>query len=35
LRCRVCGRHYDLKEYADNIDDDFEERMANIPLNRL
>lgn len=35
LKCPSCGASYPLDDYGHEIDDDLEERLAEIPLNRL
>ncbi|MDK2955278.1 MAG: hypothetical protein PWQ57_774 [Desulfovibrionales bacterium] len=35
LKCPACGAAYPLDDYGCEIDDDLEERLADIPLNRL
>jgi len=35
LRCGACGRKFNVADYSEYIDDDFEEEMANVPMNRL
>lgn len=35
LRCPSCGKSYDLKEYAPEMDDDFEEEMGFVPMDRI
>ncbi|MFW5836935.1 MAG: dual CXXC motif small (seleno)protein [Desulfovibrionaceae bacterium] len=35
LRCKFCSAAYPLAEYGREIDDDLEERLAFVPLNRL
>lgn len=35
LRCPACGAIYDLKEYASEMDDDFEEEMGFVPMDRI
>ncbi|WP_027722170.1 dual CXXC motif small (seleno)protein [Maridesulfovibrio zosterae] len=35
LQCGACGKQFDVAEYSEFIDDDFEEEMSNVPMNRL
>jgi len=35
LRCPACGKSYDLTDYADAMDDDFEEEMGFVPMDRI
>nr|WP_275406358.1 dual CXXC motif small (seleno)protein [Pseudodesulfovibrio sp. JC047] len=35
LRCLKCGTTYDLKEFASDIDEDFEEEMEFVPMDRI
>ncbi|WP_425387484.1 dual CXXC motif small (seleno)protein [Desulfovibrio inopinatus] len=35
MRCRACGRQYPLSRFLDEMDDEFEDAFANVPLNRL
>ncbi|WP_369692228.1 dual CXXC motif small (seleno)protein [Desulfonema ishimotonii] len=35
MRCRSCNTRYPLTRFAREMDDDLEERLANIPCNRL
>lgn len=35
LRCPSCGKAYDLNEYAADMDDDFEEEMGFVPMDRI
>lgn len=35
LRCPSCGAVYDLKEFASSMDDDFEEEMGFVPMDRI
>lgn len=35
LRCPSCGKSYDLKKYAPEMDDDFEEEMGFVPMDRI
>lgn len=35
LRCPTCGKVYDLTEFAEQMDDDFEEEMGFVPMDRI
>ncbi|WP_428567255.1 dual CXXC motif small (seleno)protein [Pseudodesulfovibrio sp.] len=35
LRCPACGKDYDLKEFSDRMDEDFEEEMGFVPMDRI
>ena len=35
LRCPSCGTVYDLKEFSSQMDDDFEEEMGFVPMDRI
>ncbi|TDT89951.1 hypothetical protein EDC59_103250 [Pseudodesulfovibrio indicus] len=35
LRCPACGKDYDLKEFSDQMDEDFEEEMGFVPMDRI
>jgi len=35
LRCPSCGKSYDLVSYADAMDDEFEEEMGFVPMDRI
>nr|WP_321257506.1 dual CXXC motif small (seleno)protein [uncultured Pseudodesulfovibrio sp.] len=35
LRCPQCGETYDLKEFVSKMDDDFEEEMEFVPMDRI
>ncbi|WP_319759075.1 dual CXXC motif small (seleno)protein [Maridesulfovibrio sp.] len=35
LRCGECGKKFNIADYSEFIDDEFEEEMANVPMNRL
>ncbi len=35
LKCPSCGKTYDLKEYTSGMDDDFEEEMGFVPMDRI
>nr|WP_282097915.1 dual CXXC motif small (seleno)protein [Pseudodesulfovibrio sp. zrk46] len=35
LRCPKCGKSYDLGEFASKMDDDFEEEMGFVPMDRI
>lgn len=35
LRCESCGKQFEVAEYSEFIDDDFEEEMSNVPMNRI
>jgi len=35
LRCPKCGAAYDLKEFASEMDEDFEEEMGFVPMDRI
>ncbi|WP_353617277.1 dual CXXC motif small (seleno)protein [Desulfovulcanus ferrireducens] len=35
LYCRSCNKKFSLQEYSDELDDFFEEYLANIPCNRI
>ncbi|WP_029898132.1 dual CXXC motif small (seleno)protein [Desulfohalovibrio reitneri] len=34
LRCADCGRREEITDHVPELDDDFEEQMANLPLDR-
>ena len=35
LRCPSCGAAYDLREYSAEMDEDFEEEMGFVPMDRI
>lgn len=35
LRCRYCGTEDPISQHADSIDDDLEDKLAWVPLDRL
>jgi len=35
LRCPSCGKSYDLVAYAEAMDDEFEEEMGFVPMDRI
>ncbi|WP_366141554.1 dual CXXC motif small (seleno)protein [Pseudodesulfovibrio sp.] len=35
LRCPSCGKEYDLRKFAEDMDDDFEEEMGFVPMDRI
>ncbi len=35
LRCPKCGEEYDLKTFASEMDEDFEEEMGFVPMDRI
>ena len=35
LRCPSCGAVYDLREYSLKMDEDFEEEMGFVPMDRI
>ncbi|MUM76994.1 hypothetical protein GKC30_05030 [Pseudodesulfovibrio sp. F-1] len=35
LRCPFCGAAYTLQRYAPEMDDDFEEEMGFVPMDRI
>lgn len=35
LRCPSCGAVYTLERYAPEMDDDFEEEMGFVPMDRI
>ncbi len=35
LTCHGCGREFDPARFASQLDDDFDEAYANVPLNRM
>jgi len=35
LRCPSCGKAYELSSFADEMDDDFEEEMGFVPMDRI
>ena len=35
LSCHGCGREFDPARFAAELDDDFDEAYANVPLNRM
>lgn len=35
LRCPTCGKEYDLGKFAEKMDDDFEEEMGFVPMDRI
>ena len=35
LRCPSCGAVYELGEYSDHMDEEFEEEMGFVPMDRI
>lgn len=35
LKCPSCGKVYDLKEFSTRMDEDFEEEMGFVPMDRI
>lgn len=35
LRCPQCGATYELKEFVSEMDEDFEEEMGFVPMDRI
>jgi len=35
LTCHSCGKEFDPAQFVDQLDDDFEEAYADIPINRM
>nr|WP_286181674.1 dual CXXC motif small (seleno)protein [Desulfovibrio sp. Huiquan2017] len=35
LKCPSCGKVYDLKEFFSRMDEDFEEEMGFVPMDRI
>lgn len=35
LSCHACGKTFDPAAFVSDLDDDFEEAYANVPLNRM
>ncbi|MEF2229665.1 MAG: dual CXXC motif small (seleno)protein [Pseudodesulfovibrio sp.] len=35
LRCPTCGQIYDLRKFAAEMDEDFEEAMGFVPMDRI
>ena len=35
LRCPDCGKAYEITDFADKMDDDFEEEMGFVPMDRI
>nr|WP_281382941.1 dual CXXC motif small (seleno)protein [Dissulfurirhabdus thermomarina] len=35
MRCRACGRSFSLAEYADELDEAIERRLAGVRCDRL
>lgn len=35
LRCPACGAAYDLGKYSDDMDEEFEEEMGFVPMDRI
>ncbi|WP_428564123.1 MAG: dual CXXC motif small (seleno)protein [Solidesulfovibrio sp. DCME] len=35
LTCHACGREFDPARFVDELDDDFDEAYANVPLDRM
>jgi len=35
LRCPSCGKEYDLGKFAPEMNDDFEEEMGFVPMDRI
>ena len=35
LRCPSCGQTFDLRKFASRMDEDFEEAMGFVPMDRI
>ncbi|MDF1591769.1 MAG: dual CXXC motif small (seleno)protein [Desulfobacterales bacterium] len=35
LRCRSCSAFYPLEMFLDEMDDGFEQKLGNIPVDRI
>ena len=35
LKCPSCGAAYDLRKFSARMDDDFEEEMGFVPMDRI
>jgi len=35
LRCKVCGATHPIRDFSGQLDEDFEEEVAFVPLDRL
>jgi hypothetical protein len=35
LRCTACGAKYRVQDFADKLDEDFEEEVGFVPMDRL
>lgn len=35
LRCPSCGKSYELGDFSAEMDDDFEEEMGFVPMDRI
>ena len=35
LKCPSCGKIYDLREFSSSMDEDFEEEMGFVPMDRI
>lgn len=35
LRCPTCGEVYELTDYSSHMDEDFEEEMGFVPMDRI
>lgn len=35
LTCHGCGKEFDPARFVSQLDDDFDEAYANVPLNRM
>ncbi|XXJ20061.1 dual CXXC motif small (seleno)protein [Desulfovibrio caledoniensis] len=35
LKCPTCGKVYDLREFSARMDEDFEEEMGFVPMDRI
>jgi len=35
LRCKVCGANHSIRDFARQLDEDFEEELAFVPMDRL
>jgi len=35
LKCPSCGKVYDLRKFSASMDDDFEEEMGFVPMDRI
>lgn len=35
LSCHACGKQFDPARFVEQLDDDFDEAYANVPLDRM